>query len=64
VQSCFGLFVLICGILLLCHTKLDFISSVLFGIVRSTCEFNLLRDLQTLLLLLCVNILDVLFVFY
>jgi hypothetical protein len=54
VQSCFGLFVRICGILLLCHTKLDFISSA-FGIVRYTCEFNLLRDLQSLLLLLCVN---------
>ena len=53
-QSCFGLFVRICGILLLCHTKLDFISSA-FGIVRYTCEFNLLRDLQSLLLLLCVN---------
>ena len=49
-QSCFGLFVRICGILLLCHTKLDFISSA-FGIVHSTCEYNLLCDLQTLLLL-------------
>ena len=54
-QSCFGLLVRICGILLLCHTvKLDFISSA-FGFVRSTCEYNLLRDLQTLLLLSCVN---------